>query len=198
MFTEEEIDYFLVDPRVMESVKVCMADFKKKEIPYLEISEHDFLSLIMVMPSVGLALADKKLSFLEELALNKKARKMSKGKFFLKKDPVAHAMKYVIKKYDTWEAPFFSVINTCLVASIDSEEIKKKTISGDLAASLAGMPYIFVRFLSTLFMPEDKIPIQEHAVKSVVKEKMSDMGEKLGLKDYEVFNLFIDQIKTRK
>lgn len=197
MFTEEEIGYFLEQPRVVESVRDCLADFKKREIPYLEISEHDFLSLIMMMPSVGLALADKKLSFLEELSLNKKARKMSKGKFFLKKDPVAHALKYVIKKYEVWEAPFLEVIKICLAETISPEEIKKRTVPGNLPKSLMNMPYLFVRFISALFMPTEKIPVQNLTVKQLTLDKMADLGEKVGLKQFEIFQMFIDNIKIK-
>ena len=50
----------------------------------MDLSEHDFLSLILMTPTVGIALANGSISLFEELALNKMARKMSKGGYFLK------------------------------------------------------------------------------------------------------------------
>ena len=61
-----------------------------------------------------MALANGSVSLFEELALNKKARKLSKGGYFLKKDPVVYAMKFLLDKYDIWEARFFEVLRLAM------------------------------------------------------------------------------------
>ena len=50
-------------------------DFLKTEAPYLEISDEDFFSLVVMAPTIGIAMADGKITLFEEMALNKKARK---------------------------------------------------------------------------------------------------------------------------
>ncbi len=96
MFTEYEVELMIEDPKIQEATFELKKDFIKTEAPYLEISDQDFFSLVMLSPTVGIALANGSVSLFEELALNKKARKLSKGGYFLKKDPVVYAMKYLI------------------------------------------------------------------------------------------------------
>ncbi|MGB3465403.1 MAG: hypothetical protein WBA74_09035, partial [Cyclobacteriaceae bacterium] len=88
MFTEYEIETMVERESILSAVNELKIDFLKTEAPYLEISDHDFLSLVMMTPTVGIALANGSVSLFEELALNRKARKLSKGGYFIKKDPV--------------------------------------------------------------------------------------------------------------
>ena len=88
MFTEYEIESIIELPEILEATQALKKDFCKNEAPYLEISDHDFFSLVMMAPTVGMALADGTVSLFEELALNKKARKLSKGGYFMKKECV--------------------------------------------------------------------------------------------------------------
>lgn len=79
MFTEYEIASMIEIPDIHEATMALKKDFIRNEAPYLEISDHDFFSLVMMAPTVGIALANGSVSLFEELALNKKARKLSKG-----------------------------------------------------------------------------------------------------------------------
>src|SRR5690606_23114387 len=125
MFSENEIATMIEIPEVLDSVTAIRKAFIEKEANFLEISEHDFLSLIMMTPTVGIALSNGTISLFEELALNKMARKMSKGGFFLKVDPVAHAMKFLIKNFTNWELPFYEVIKLCMSKTFDKNSLKK-------------------------------------------------------------------------
>ena len=90
MLTTNEISIILEDTEVLESVQKLKKDFRNKEAPYLDISDHDFLSLIIMMPSISITLSTGSISLLEEMALNKKARIISQGGHYLKKDPVVY------------------------------------------------------------------------------------------------------------
>ena len=122
MFTENEIGALILDPDIKESTEKLREKFIEEEAPFLEISIHDFLSLILITPSVGIALANSKVSLMEEMALNKKARKYSKGGYFLKKDPVVTAMGYLIKHYDIWSEIFYAHIKKLVGLMLDKEE----------------------------------------------------------------------------
>ncbi len=95
------------EPAILEATKALKQEFVNKEAEFLDISDHDFLALAMMTPTVGIALANGSVSLFEELALNKKARKLSKGGYFLKRDPVVDGMKYLIKDFDIWRNKFF-------------------------------------------------------------------------------------------
>ena len=96
MLTEFEIETMMEIPAILEATQKLKKDFIKTDAPYLEIGDHDFFGLIMLAPTVGVALANGSVSLFEELALNKKARKASKGGYFLKKDPTVYAMKFLL------------------------------------------------------------------------------------------------------
>ena len=80
MFTENEVELMVGDPIILDATKEVRKDFIKTEAPYLEISEIDFFSLVMLSPTVGIALANGSVSLFEELSLNKKAT--FKGRLF--------------------------------------------------------------------------------------------------------------------
>lgn len=125
MFTEREIEIMLDYPEVAKMTAALKKDFKKNAVPFLSISDHDFLSLIMITPCIGVAMADGHISLKEELALNKKARKLSKGGYFLTKDPVVDTMKHLIKHFPKWESKFYEIVQKVMFISFDKEEVKK-------------------------------------------------------------------------
>ena len=123
MFTEYEIETMMEYPEVQSAALELKKEFLKAEAPYLEISDEDFFSLIVMTPTIGIAMADGSISLWEEMALNKKARKLSKGGYFMKKDPVVYAMKYLIKNYDNWSDRFFEVLKTTIRTSCKLDEL---------------------------------------------------------------------------
>ena len=51
MFTENEIGALILDPAIKESTEKLKQEFIEQEAPFLEISDHDFLSLVLITPS---------------------------------------------------------------------------------------------------------------------------------------------------
>ena len=121
---------------------------------------------------------------------------MSKGGFFLKVDPVAHAMKFLIKSYDRWELPFFEVIKSCMRNTFDINQLKRDgandhehSIIG-FAQELLKVPYAFVRFLSSFFLHDEAEIVDERSISKVEFDKIIDIGNKLEIADYLVFTSF--------
>jgi len=193
MFTEFEIETMIENERILNAVSELKKDFLKNEAPYLEISDHDFLSLVMMAPTVGIALANGSVSLWEELALNKKARKLSKGGYFMKKDPVVYALKFFIKKYDDWEEKFFKLIRDTMDELFDKSVLVQdfdknaEVAYGDYKLTVLNTPYIFIRFLSSFFLEDDEDIISIRTMVKVDFERMKEIGGKLGLGDVPVF-----------
>ncbi len=198
MFTEYEIETMIAIPEVMEATQALRKDFCKTEAPYLEITEHNFFSLIMMSPTVGVALADGTVSLFEELALNKKARKLSKGAYFMKKDPVVYAMKFLLKKYDIWAEKFFQVLNVTMHASFDMTTIEQKAFDHDKEVTneeyrkqVLETPYILIRFIASFFLENDEeiISINRHIGRNEYLQ-MLRIGEQIGIDKLPIFQMF--------
>ncbi|MEO1053389.1 MAG: hypothetical protein AAFX87_22335 [Bacteroidota bacterium] len=204
MFTEYEVATLVEIPNIKASVLEVKEAFIKAEAQLLEISDHDFLSLIMMTPPVGVALSNGSVSLFEEMALNKMARKMSKGGYFLKQDPVAHAMTYLIKNFDQWEETFLKTIRICMDETFD---VKDNSVESDhnmdqdpvesFAKDLMGTPYIFVRFLSSFFLHEEAEIVDSRSISKVEFEKIHDIGRKLGIEKIPVFRSFCRTFNVR-
>lgn len=198
MFTEHEIDTMIEIPGVHEAVVELKRDFCKNEAPYLEVTDHDFFSLVMMTPTVGIALANGSISLFEEIALNKKARKLSKGGYFMKKDPVVYAMKFLIKDLDKWEDKFYALLKTAIRQSFDIQVLEKGSFDEDDIVSyeaykkeVLSAPYILIRFISSFFLENDEDII--NIKRSIGKNeylRMLVIGEKLGLDKVPVFRMF--------
>ncbi|MEM1406576.1 MAG: hypothetical protein AAGG59_07370 [Bacteroidota bacterium] len=203
MFSENEIATMIEIPAIQEVTATVKNDFINQEANFLEISDHDFLSLIMLSPAVGVALANGSISLFEELALNKMARKMSKGGYFLKMDPVAHAMKFVIKNFQKWEPIFFDVVVKCMDSTIDRKvlmEIDGQDLGDpikDFARDLMTVPYIFVRFLSTMVLNDESDIVEHRSISKVEFEKIQDIGAKLDIHETPVFKSFCGTFEVK-
>lgn len=203
MFTEYEIETMTENETILKAVSELKIDFLKNEAPYLEISEHDFLSLVMMSPTVGIALANGSVSLWEELALNKKARKLSKGGYFMKKDPVVYGLKFFIKKYNDWEEKFFALIKLIMNELVDMPSLRKPfDKSGEVSyqkykLEVLNMPYIFIRFLSSFFTEDDEDVISVRTMVKVDYERMKEIGHKLELGDIPAFHMFCQTVKTK-
>ena len=197
MFTEYEIDTMMEIREVQQATFELRKYFVKSEAPYLELSDHDFFSLVMMAPSVGIAKADGKVSLFEELALNKKARKLSKGGFFMKKDPVVYGMKFMIDKYEDWEDNFCEVLNKAMHMTFNmkeletKEEIPDEVSYEDYKREVLKSPYILIRFISSFFLQHDEDIINRK--RSIIQSEyraVLKIGEKLGLNKLKVFQMF--------
>ncbi len=199
MFTEHEIKTIVEIKEVHEATKVLKKEFCQKEAPYLEISDHDFFSLIMMAPTVGIALADGKLTLFEELALNKKARKLSLGAYFMKKDPVVYAMKFLMNKYDEWSDKFYDVLSLAMHKSFDMSAMEVQEFDESMEVSyeeykfaILNSPYILIRFISSFFLESDEDIIRNrHHIGKNEYVRLILIGEKLGLKKLRVYQMFV-------
>lgn len=198
MCTEYEIDTMMELPEVQQATAELKKDFIRNEAPYLEITDHDFFALIMMTPTVGMALANGSVSLFEELALNKKARKLSQGGYFMKKDPVVYAMKFLIKKYDTWCEKFFNVLKITMHVAFDMEKMEKQAFDEDRKVSyeeykrtVLSTPYILIRFIASFFLEndEDIINDKRHIGRNEYLQ-MLKIGEQMGLEKLPVFQMF--------
>ncbi|MEQ8906759.1 hypothetical protein [Ekhidna sp.] len=198
MFTEYEIESMIEYPEVKEATKALKKDFLKTEAPYLEISDEDFFSLIIMTPTIGIAMADGKISLIEEMALNKKARKLSKGGYFMKKDPVVYAMKFLIKNYDNWLDKFSEVLKLTIkvTCGLDSMNLKPFDENHDLDYNeyrevVLHSPYLLIRFISSFFLENDEDIINKnHKIGRSEYDRMILIAEKLELNHMSVFKMF--------
>ncbi len=205
MFTEYEIATMVEDKEILEATFDLKKDFIKNEAPYLEISDHDFFSLIMMTPIVGIALANDSVSLFEELALNKKARKLSKGGYFMKKDPVVYAMKFILsrQKYDEWEPKFLKVLQLSMDRSFNRQSlIDESRCAGEVddlvyKKEVLATPYILIRFISSFFLEDDEDIINNRSIAKVEHEKVLDIGAKLGIDKIPVFYMFYNTFKVK-
>lgn len=192
MFSENEIAMLLGNKKILQATREAKDDFKPNQVEMLEIEEHDFLALVMMTPPVGIALANGSISLFEDLALHKLARKMSRGGYFMKVNPVAHAMKYLIKHFDKWEDRFFELLKVCIHMNMDKKAYA--AVSGNEVASLGEalmrVPYFMVQMLSSFMLREDADLTQERNISKVEFEKIREIGKKLAIDDLPIFGLF--------
>lgn len=196
MFTEGEITHFVANSKIREATESLYKAFKEKEAPYLSVEIQDFLSLMLMTPQVGKALADGKISFAEEIALQKKARKLSKGGYFFSKDPVADAMKYVIKSYYQWEDQFCEYLKSIFKELLD---VSKLDFLNDASLSypekVMKAPYLYVRFVSSFFLNKDEDILSPGKIRKSEWLKIKTIGEKLALNENVFFDEFMAQFK---
>ena len=203
MFTEYEIHTMVENKAILDATIVLKKDFIKNEAPYLEISDHDFFSLVMMAPTVGIALANGSVSLFEELALNKKARKLSKGGYFMKKDPVVYAMKYLIKKYDDWDDKFYDVIKLSMEELFHKKDLEapydpdQEFDYEQYKVEVLKMPYIFIRFLSSFFLEDDENIISYKNMNKTDFGRLVEIGNKLGLDKIPLFHKFCKTFKVK-
>jgi hypothetical protein len=204
MFTEFELETILEHKAILEATIALKKEFIKKEAPFLEVNDHDFFSLIMMSPVVGMALANDSISLFEELSLNKKARKLSKGGYFMKKDPVVYALKFLIKKYNDWEDKFLAVLELALNESFDKKSMERQ-IDPNLTVSeveykkeVLNTPYILIRFISSFFLEHDDDIINKRVMQQKDYERLLHLGHKLGLSNVPVFHMFCKTFTIKK
>ena len=200
MFSENEIAILLDNKEISQATEEAKNDFKLNQVEMLEIENHDFLALVMMAPPIGIALANGSISLFEDLALNKLARKMSRGGYFMKVDPVAHAMKYLVKHFDRWESRFFDVLKVCLHINVDKKTYARELQNGNssnLGEELMRAPYFIVQMLSSLILREDADLSQERNISKVEFEKILDIGKKLEIDDLPIFSLFCNTFSVK-
>jgi hypothetical protein len=198
MFTEAEIAVIIKNQEIEKITDDLRKHFLEKTAPYFEISNHDFLSLILLSPVVGKAMANNNISFKEEMSLQKKARKLSKGGFFLSKDPVADCMKFLIKNFNEWEDEFYKAIKKIFNVLFDEETLAKANDT-TVAYTIRVMdsPYILIRFISSLFLEREEDILNPGKLRKIEWEKINLIGERTGLSEYNLFKEFIGSFEVK-
>jgi hypothetical protein len=204
MFTENEIDALIKNQEILGPTKKLKADFIEKDAPFIDISDHDFLSLVLLTPSICIANANDSISLMEEMALNKKARKYSKGGYFMKLDPVVNAMGALIKVYDQWEDRFLEHLRFIGDLMLDKEELKNSTIDEanttdeQYCFELLKAPFMLVRMLgSFLSNSENEDLAAERKVLQVEYDSIVELLTKLDLVDLPLVKKHLSKFVIR-
>lgn len=205
MFTENEVAAIISKEEVRQKVIELRKDFLNSEAQYFEINEHDFLSLMIMTPTIGIALANGSVSLFEEMALNKKARKLSLGGYLLKKDPVVVGMGFLIKAYDRWNQRFYQDLSDILWTLIDKDsligetsQIEESSTNHEYSLNGLNMPFLFIRCLTSFFMSdEDEDIVKERTVSKVELEVIKDIASKLGFDQIPFFQKFVTTFKSK-
>lgn len=199
MFSESEITALIEDPELLESIRILKKQFKKEEAPYLEISDHDFFCLVLLMPSVAIALSKGPVSLMEEMALHKKARTVSKGGYYLKKDPVVYALRFLIDASDHWEEKFYELIRQAMQESLEDPNIRfpgkesEKQSDQPFQQLIFKASYLLIRFMQTFFWEENDVILNEkRRISKAEYDKMEEIGQRLNLENTLIFKKFLD------
>jgi len=198
MFTENEVTIMLENKGIESAVIGLKKDFIEHEAQFMEISNHDFLSLVLLTPAVGIALANDSVSLFEELALNKKARKLSFGGYFMKKDPVVSAMGFLIKHYDKWKDKFYTLLTELMEIGLDLDTLRQQKVSDEdltpntFRKELLKAPYGFVRFMASFFCKEDDeiIDVERRSIGKTEYDRVIEIGKSLSLDTVPIFRHF--------
>ncbi len=202
MITEYEIATIVEITKIHDLVSDTKTAFLAEEAPLYEMSNHDFFSLILLTPHVGVALANGSVSLFEELSLNKKARKFSRGGAFLRKDPVVHAMNWLIRSYEKWEDRLLNDLRDIMFYTFEKshliiEETNREIHPDDFQRLVMKTPYIFVKFLQAFFLTEEDHITIDRKISKVEYDKILDLGNKLDLKDYKIFKMFCASFEVK-
>lgn len=197
MFTENEVGALLKYPGIQDKIAELKLQFINEEAEFLEIESHDFLSLILLTPSVGIALSNGSVSLFEEMALNKKARKLSKGGYWMKKDPVVIAMKHLIDGYDKWAPVFYESIKNLMDKTVDLNSQLNKSFNiaeakeSEQCVQILKSPFIIVRFLTSFFMNDEEEDIlTERKISKVEYNRVTEIAGQLGLVELPIYQIY--------
>lgn len=203
MLTESELVTLMEDQKVLDSVLELKKDFTDSESKFTDLSDDDFISLVLLAPSVGVALANGSISLFEELSLNKKARSLSRKSYFLKRDPLAHALKYLIQNFDKWEDRFYELIRMTMFSTLRRNEVlwhafrNPNSSTGDLGMDILNAPYIFVKLITFLFLEEENDMVNRRSISQVEYDKIVEIGKSLDLSEVPAFTTFIKGFDVR-
>ncbi len=204
MFTENEIDALIKDERILAPTIALKAKFIEDAAPFLEISDHDFLSLVLLTPSVGIAYANDSISLMEEMALNKKARKYSKGGYFLKSDPVVSAMSVLIKHYKDWSEAFLGHLKMLTDLLLDKDMLRSSKINEpgttdeQYCVEILKAPFILVRFISSFLSNADNEDLTiERKVMQVEYDVIIDILTKIDIIDIPLVQKHLTKLVIR-
>jgi hypothetical protein len=113
-------------------------------------------------------------------------------------------MGYLIKHYDIWSGRFYSVLKYIMEITFDTSNLKKSNVDepgiSDEEFCFAGLqsPFIFIRYLTSFFLDdEEEDLVAERHLSQVERDRILDIGEKLGFTEIPLFNKFVTKLKVR-
>ena len=196
MLTENDL-ITLAQPLPVQQMKASLRlSFNELEKDFQDIIDEDFTALILLTPAVGIALANREISFFEELMLNRKARQLSRNSYFIRKDPVVQAMKYLVVHFVDWESRFYEVIGVMIEElfikhQISKEDLEKQHQLDDEELILANPP-LFIKLLQFLFVEIEEDFFAIRKVSAYEYKKIIEIGKKLKINDLPLFQRFYD------
>jgi hypothetical protein len=196
MLNENDLQTLAEPLLVQELTASLRLSFNELEKDFKNIISEDFIALVLLMPAVGIALANREISFFEELMLNKKARQLSRNSYFISKDPVVHAMKYSVVHFADWESSFYEVIKVMIDEllkkyQIDKEALTKHHQLEDEELILANPP-LFVKLIQFLFVEKEEDFFTIRKVSAYEYKKILEISKKLEINDLPIFQRFYD------
>jgi hypothetical protein len=179
MLNHNELTFLLTPVPVLAQVQAA-----KHEWGFTDLADEDFFALILLAPAVGMALANGNISLYEELALNKKARQLSKGNYFLRKDPFMGSLGKFVTEFARFETGCYRLIGQVIAAQLPSG----LPPGGNLMAA----PYFLVKLLVIMFLREEDSILGSRGISRTELAKLRAIGEYLGLGQAAVFAVFCD------
>ncbi len=177
-------------------ISSIVSELKKEFVVHQEnISNHDFLSSMLMAPPIAMALANGSVSLMEEMSLNKKARNFSKGGFFLKKDPVVRLVQQLIESFDRWEHKFYQALEDIVQRLLKANDSIKEN---DVFLVMLNTPYLIIKLIETFFLPEgEDIIDSQRPISKIEYEKMHWLGQKLALDQVPLFDKFLGTFEVK-
>ncbi len=196
MFTEDQVNAILGFEGVEEKVEKLKLAFKEGEVQLLDMINHDFLSMALLTPTIELALANGNISLMEEMAINQKARKLSKGGYFLQSDPVVYTLKFFIKNFNEWRNRFYELLHSVIELTCDLGKLEvfegheERVPDFEFERNLLHAPYIFAQYMSTFFINDIEQTTIQKKISQIEYEKILEIGRKLKIDHLVIFRGF--------
>jgi hypothetical protein len=200
MLTGNELTALADDKEVKKAIQALRTDFNTLEKDFENIIEEDFIALIFLSPAVGLALANRQITFFEELMLNRKARQLSRHSYFIEKDPIVFAMKYLVIHFPAWENKFYAVIALILATILAKNEIVHESLIAnqhlDNEELILDYPPLFVSLLAFLFLENEENFFNTRKVSVFDYKKILEIAKKLNITELPLFQRFYETFEV--
>ena len=203
MLNQKELNILLKEPKTTKSLDTLRTEFAKKSPKSKEISDEDFISLVLLAPSLGIALAHGSISLFEELSLNKKVRSLSNKSKLLKNDALFYALRFLKNNFPDWEDNFYQIIKLVLYSSLKKNTLiwdtfqQKGASTNNLQIDVLNAPYIFVKLMTFLFLEDSETFISKRSIAQTEYEKILEIGDKLELSNVPLFQQFCEGFDIR-
>ncbi|MCU0391305.1 MAG: hypothetical protein MUE81_09315 [Thermoflexibacter sp.] len=196
MLTEKELLILSAPTAMKTSIATLKANFSELEEVFTKIDELDFTALILLTPAISLALSNREITFFEELMLNRKARQLSQESYFLKRDPIVHAMQYLVIHFEEWEDRFYQVISDMIDDILEKHHTNKRNLASqehlDNEELILATPPLFIKLLAFLFLDKEEDFFMPRKVSAFEYKKILEISKKLSIRELSIFKRFYE------